>query len=212
MIVTTHLTCHNRMTILPRMVRTRAFDPSTALSRAVDLFSSKGYSETSMDDIVQATGVSRYGIYGTFGNKRELFEQALERYAEGMGKHSYLRLLEPDASLDHIRVIFDDRIEAMCNSAENRGCLFVHTAMELAPHDHEIQGVLQKFMKRMSKAFSIGLEAAKECHEVKEDLDVRAAGDFLTGAMFGLAVLARSGFPRATLDSFVDNTMASLTG
>ncbi len=84
--------------------------------------------------------------------------------------------------------------------------------MELAPHDHEIQGVLQKFMKRMSKAFSIGLEAAKERHEVKEDLDVRAAGDFLTGAMFGLAVLARSGFPRATLDSFVDNTIASLTG
>ena len=193
------------------MVRTRAFDPSTALSRAVDLFSSKGYSETSMDDIVRATGVSRYGIYGTFGNKRELFEQALDRYAEGMGKQSYLRLLEPDTSLAHIRVIFDDRIEAMCSSSENKGCLFVHTAMELAPHDHEIQGVLQKFMKRMSKAFSIGLESAKEQHEVKEDLDVRAAGDFLTGAMFGLAVLARSGFPRATLNSFVDNTMASLT-
>ncbi len=194
------------------MVRTRAFDPSTALSRAVDLFSSKGYSETSMDDIVRATGVSRYGIYGTFGNKRELFEQALERYAESMGKQSYLRLLEPDASLAHIRLIFDDRIEATCSDMENRGCLFVHTAMELAPHDHEIQGVLQKFMKRMSKAFSIGLESAKERGEVKEELDVRSAGEFLTGAMFGLAVLARSGFPRATLDKFVDNTMASLTG
>lgn len=194
------------------MVRTRAFDPSTALSRAVDLFSSKGYSETSMDDIVQATGVSRYGIYGTFGNKRELFEQALERYAESMGKQSYLRLLEPDASLAHIRVIFDDRIEDMCTSSQSRGCLFVHTAMELAPHDHEIQGVLQKFMKRMSKAFSVGLESAKDHGEVKGDLDVGAAGEFLTGAMFGLAVLARSGFPRATLDQFVDNTMASLTG
>jgi len=194
------------------MVRTRAFDPSTALSRAVDVFTAKGYSETSMDDIVRATGVSRYGLYGTFGNKRELFEQALERYAESMGKQSYLRLLEPDACLAHIRVIFDDRIEDMCNSGDNRGCLFVHTAMELAPHDHEIQGVLQRFMKRMSKAFSIGLESAKERHEVKEDLDVRAAGDFLTGAMFGLAVIARSGFPREALESFVDNTMASLTG
>ncbi len=194
------------------MVRTRAFDPSTALSRAVDLFASKGYSDTSMDDIVKATGVSRYGIYGTFGNKRELFEQALERYADGMGRQSYLRLLEPDASLAHIRLIFDDRIEAMCGASENKGCLFVHTAMELAPHDHEIRGVLQKFMKRMSKAFSIGLESAKERHEVKEDLDVRAAGDFLTGAMFGLAVLARSGFPRAMLDSFVDNTLVSVTG
>ncbi len=164
-----------------------------------------------MDDIVRATGVSRYGLYGTFGNKRELFEQALERYADGMGRQSYLRLLDPDASLAHIRVIFDERIDAMCSSGESRGCMLSHTAMELAPHDPEIKGVLQKFLKRMSKAFAVGLESAKERHEVKADLDVRSAGEFLTGAIFGLAVLARSGFPRATLDSFVDNTMAALT-
>lgn len=194
------------------MVRTRAFDPTTALSRAVDLFTAKGYSETSMDDIVQATGVSRYGIYGTFGNKRELFEKALEKYADSMGKQSYLRLLEPDVSLAHVRLIFDDRIEAMCATSENRGCLFVHTAMELAPHDHEIRGVLQKFMKRMSRAFSVGLESAKERQEVRADLDVRAAGEFLTGCMFGLAVLARSGFSRESLVAFVDNTMAALSG
>ena len=193
------------------MVRTRAFDPSTALSRAVDVFTAKGYSETSMDDIVQATGVSRYGLYGTFGNKRELFEKALDRYAENMGKASYLRLLEPDASLAHIRGIFNDRVEATCSSAENRGCLFVHTAMELAPHDDDIRGVLQKFMGGMAKAFSVGLESAKERNEVKADLDIKAAGEFLTGAMFGLAVLARSGFSRESLEGFVDNTMAALT-
>ncbi len=193
------------------MVRTREFDPSTTLSRVVELFSSKGYSETSMDDIVRATGVSRYGIYGTFGNKRELFEQALEKYADSMGRQSYLRLLEPDASLEHIRKIFDERIENSCTRSVRPGCLFVYTAMELAPHDQEIQGVLQKFMNRMSKAFSIGLESARERGEIKPDLDLRAAGEFLTGSMFGLAVLARTGFPRATLEGFVDNAMASLT-
>lgn len=194
------------------MVRTREFDPSAALARAVELFSSKGYSETSMDDIVRATGVSRYGIYGTFGNKRELFEQALERYADGMGRQSYLRLLEPDASLAHIRRIFIERIDHLCAASVRPGCLFVHTAMELAPHDHEIQGVLQKFMQRMAKAFSIGLESAKRRGEVRDDLDVRAAGEFLTGAMFGLAVLGRTGFPRATLEGFVDSALAALTG
>lgn len=193
------------------MVRTRSFDPSTALSRAVELFSSKGYSDTSMDDLVRATGVSRYGLYGTFGNKRELFEQALERYADSMGRQSFLRLLEPDAGLQHIRAIFDERIDAMSASGGKRGCMLCHTAMELAPHDHEIQGVLQKFLKRMSKAFSIGLQAALQRGEVRSDLDVTAAGQFLTGALFGLAVLARAGFPRPTLDAFVDQAMASLT-
>jgi TetR/AcrR family transcriptional repressor of nem operon len=199
------------MTILFCMVRTRAFDPTQALSRAVELFSSRGYSETSMDDIVKATGVSRYGIYGTFGNKRELFEQALERYADGMGKQSFLRLLEPDASLAHIRSIFDERISSMCSSADKRGCMLCHTAMELAPHDPEIEGVLQKFMRRMSKAFAVGLESARDRGEVRDGLDLGEAGEFLTGAIFGLVVLARAGFPKKTLDSFVDNTMSALS-
>lgn len=163
-----------------------------------------------MEDIVHATGVSRYGLYGTFGNKRELFEQALERYADGMGKQSFLRLLEPGASLAHIRRIFEERVADMCCSEENKGCLFVHTAMELAPQDEELRGVLQRFMKRMSKAFSIGLDSAKGRGEIRADVDVDAAGELLTSTMFGLAVLGRTGFARETLDGIVDSTLASL--
>ena len=192
------------------MNRARTFDPSTALSQVVDLFSSKGYSETSMEDIVQTTGVSRYGLYGTFGNKRELFEQALERYAEGMGKQSYLRLLEPGASLDHIRTIFKERVADMFGGNERKGCLFVHTAMQLAPQDEELRGVLQRFMKRMSKAFAIGLDSAKGRGEIAASVDVNAAGDLLTNTMFGLAVLGRTGFPKETLDGIIDNTLDSL--
>ena len=193
------------------MVRTRTFDPSAALSAAVDLFASKGYADTSMEDIVKATGVSRYGIYGTFGNKRELFEQALERFAEGMGKQSFLRLLEPDASLDHIRKIFDERIADMCCDEEHKGCLFIHTAMQLAPEDDELRDVLKKFMKRMSKAFAIGLESAKARGEVRADLDSAVAGESLTSTMFGLAVLGRTGFGDEALNTIVDSTLASMS-
>lgn len=163
-----------------------------------------------MEDIVQATGVSRYGLYGTFGNKRELFEQALERYAESMGKQSFLRLLEPQATLAHIRTIFDERVADICCGDSNKGCLFIHTTMQLAPKDDDLRGVLQKFMKRISKAFAVGLESAKEQGEVRKDLDVQAAGDLLTSTMFGLAVLGRTGFSHDTLTSIVGSTLASL--
>lgn len=192
------------------MVRTRSFNPSDALSKAVDLFTSKGYSETSMDDLVRATGVSRYGLYGTFGNKRELFEQALERYADRMGRQSFLRLLEPDASLAHIRAIFDERIERICSAGDKRGCMLCHTAMQLAPHDREMADVLQRFIRRMSKAFSIGLEAARQRGEVKGDLDTDTAGEMLTGTLLGLAVLGCAGSPRATLDHVVGHAIDSL--
>jgi TetR/AcrR family transcriptional repressor of nem operon len=198
------------MRILPSMVRTRTFDPAAALTQAVELFAAKGYSETSMEDIVQATGVSRYGIYGTFGNKRELFELALDRYAESMGKQAFLRLLEPDASLDHIRKIFAMRVDDMCCEGETKGCLFIHTAMELAPQDDDLRDVLQKFMRRMSKLFSIGLESAKAKGEVRKDLDAAAAGELLTSTMFGLVVLARTGFDRKTLNNIVENTLRAM--
>jgi len=198
------------MYILFCMARTREFDPSAALSKAVDVFAAKGYSETSMEDLVRATGVSRYGIYGTFGNKREFFEQALERYADSMGRDSFLRLLEPDASLANTRAIFDERVTEMCKADRAKGCLFVHTAMELARQDSELQGVLQKFMKRMAKAFSVGLETAQEKGEVRADLDVRKAGMFLTTTVFGLAVMSRTGFSREVLDSVIDSTMEFL--
>lgn len=192
------------------MNRARTFDPTTALGQVVELFSSKGYSETSMEDIVQTTGVSRYGLYGTFGSKRELFEQALEQYAEGMGKQSFLRLLEPGASLEHIRAIFDERVADMCCAEENKGCLFIHTAMELAPQDEELRDVLRRFMKRMSKAFAIGLHSAKGRGEVAQDVDVDAAGELLTSTMFGLAVLGRTGFSKTALNSIVDSTLDPL--
>jgi TetR/AcrR family transcriptional repressor of nem operon len=199
------------MSILVAMVRTRTFDPATALSKAVDLFASKGYSDTSMEDIVQATGVSRYGLYGTFGNKRELFEQALDRHADAMGKQAFLRLIEPGASLEHIRRIFAERVADMSNEEENMGCLFIHTTMQLAPEDEDLREVLKKYMGRMSKLFAAGLESAKSRGEVKADLDVQASGEMLTSTMFGLAVLGRTGFPKETLESIVESTLAALT-
>jgi TetR/AcrR family transcriptional repressor of nem operon len=120
------------------MVRQREFNPNTVLTGAMQVFTSRGYSNTSIDDIVKATGVSRYGIYGTFGNKRELFELALQRYTEQMGKASFMRLYQPDSSIKQIRQTYTDRIEQLFSGDEKNACLVVSTAMELAPRDKEI--------------------------------------------------------------------------
>ena len=193
------------------MVRTRAFDPTSALQAAVDVFSAKGYSDTSMDDLVKATGVSRYGLYGTFGNKRELFEQALDRYSENMGRREFMHLKDPDASLEDIRAIFENRAKQMSREGGSRGCMICHTALQIAPHDEEIQDVIQKLLDQMSRAFAKGLATAKTKGEVRKDLDVDAAGEYLTGALFGLSVLSRSGSGQDKLKTFVDNTLRSLT-
>ena len=52
------------------MARTREFDPEEALDKAVQLFWRKGYFDTSMDDLVKETGVSRYGQSGRAAHRR----------------------------------------------------------------------------------------------------------------------------------------------
>ncbi len=192
------------------MVRNREFDPQAALGQVVQLFTERGYRRTSMEDIVQATGVSRYGLYGTFGNKRELFAQALERYADDMGRQAFLRLLEPDAGLADIRRIFEERVLDACEGHGPRGCLLCQTAIEVAPHDDGLQEVLLRFLKRMAKTFAVGLENAQARGETRAGLDPKAGGDYLTGALFGLIMMQRAGFPRASLNAFVDGTMAAV--
>jgi len=192
------------------MVRQREFDPNTALTGAMEVFASRGYSNTSIDDVVKATGVSRYGIYGTFGNKRELFEQALERYTERMGKDSFMRLLQPDASIAHIRATFSDRITHMCCCDEQNGCLVIYTAMEMAPRDKDIEFVLNGLLTRMSEAYACGLQHARDKGEVKDGLDLQRAGEFLTGAFFGMSVMARCGFGSESLQAYADSTIAAV--
>ena len=49
------------------------------LKKVTLLFLKKGYHETSMQDIVDATGLNRSSIYNTFGSKLELFIQCFEK-------------------------------------------------------------------------------------------------------------------------------------
>ena len=66
------------------MPRTKAFQPAEALDRAMELFWHRGYAATGLDQLVRHTGASRYGLYATFGGKRDLFLASLERYSQAV--------------------------------------------------------------------------------------------------------------------------------
>src|SRR2546430_6622905 len=67
-----------------RVPRTKAFHPAEALDRAMELFWRDGYAATGLDRLVRRTGASRYGLYTTFGGKRDLYLASLERYSQAV--------------------------------------------------------------------------------------------------------------------------------
>jgi TetR/AcrR family transcriptional regulator, transcriptional repressor for nem operon len=62
------------------VARPREFDETDVLDRALDAFWARGYDATSIEHLVEATGLGRASLYGAFGDKEQLFRRVMQRY------------------------------------------------------------------------------------------------------------------------------------
>ena len=192
------------------MARIREFDPKEALEKAMLVFWQKGYADTSIDDLVVATGVSRYGLYGEFGSKHGLFLASLDHYQD-TAVNAYFGIVEkPGAAMAEITLYFDTLLNWYSQPAGKLGCLMCNSATEVAPHDKSVQKKVKGALERMANGFSAALTNAKQRGEIKADLDIRQAADFLTGVLLGASVMVRSGANKQTISNAVKMSLALL--
>ncbi len=175
------------------MSRARRFDLTTALDRAVELFWGRGYGDTSVDDLVRGTGVSRYGLYGTFGDKRDLFLKALGRYRDQVIGPLVAELEAPGAGSAELARFFS-RLSAWVAGAQGRrGCLMCNTAVELGAEDERSMRAVGAHFQRLRNAFARALQTAKRRGEVPAEVEPRRDADLLLGVVQGAFVLVRGG-------------------
>ncbi|MGA7396340.1 MAG: TetR/AcrR family transcriptional regulator [Solirubrobacterales bacterium] len=171
--------------------RPRQFDEEAVLSKLTTLFWQQGYGQTSMTEIVEASGVHKPSLYRTFGTKEELFATVLRRYlAERIvmfaamidqagpgieGLHRFLEMFESDAISERGR----------------DGCLMVMASNELrgtlpgydfsTDYRRQMRGQIRNLISR----------ALPESEEDSEIVEART--DLFTTYLLGLQVIMRSG-------------------
>ena len=64
---------------------------SNIVKKSLQLFSVKGYYNTSVSDILAATGLTKGGLYGHFASKEEIWHAA---YDEAASDDSWRRMLD----------------------------------------------------------------------------------------------------------------------
>ena len=74
------------------MARPREFDETAALDAAMDCFWRNGYEATSVRDLAVRMGITGASLYNAFGDKRSLFREVLQRYAERSTRERIARL------------------------------------------------------------------------------------------------------------------------
>lgn len=70
------------------MGRPRTFSESDVVASASAVFARRGFTATSVDDLVRATGVGRASLYGAFGSKDGLFQRCLSGALAALGSGS----------------------------------------------------------------------------------------------------------------------------
>ncbi len=191
------------------MARPREFDRETVVANATDVFWAQGYAGTSLDDLDRATGLNRGSLYNAFGDKHGLYLECLDLY----GSHEIgaaVALLEDTCSKrSAIRMLFKSAVDSVRLGGDRRGCLLCNAAIELAPHDQDVEQKVVEHLGRLRGAFKTALECDGASRSRSE---VARLSDHLTASYMGLLVMAKGGFPVAHLKRTADSatTMATI--
>lgn len=182
------------------MARPREFDPDTALERALRVFWAKGYQSASLDDLCDATGLGRSSLYAAFGDKRELYLRALDRYEDAAASRVAAALDRPLPIREAIASFLSRIIDDIVAGSGRRGCFIGNCAAELSPQDRDAVLRVRRSLARLESAFRDALARAQSRGEIAAASNVNALARFLTSGIQGLRLIGKANPDRATLD------------
>lgn len=153
------------------------------------LFWQRGYDATSVADLVDVAGIGRQSLYGAFGDKRKLFEEAFNLYTR-KELRPFLDALEgPGTPGERIRSLFD-HIRGLAARNPQHGCLAVRTAAAQNGIDAELARLASAQMGHLEDVLTATLEDAMRAGEAPRGRDARALARTTLAAFHGMAATA----------------------
>lgn len=174
------------------MARPREFDREAALQNAIGVFWSKGFAATSTDDLRKAMGIGRQSLYNAFGDKRQLYLEALSAYQRKSTSEHIARLTAPESPLDGIR----DLLAGLASedaALRSLGCMGVGSVCEFGATDPELVSMREKLAALLAARLVERIREGQAKGEIAESLDPEEAAALVQVTMTGLQVAARGG-------------------
>ncbi|TFW09788.1 TetR/AcrR family transcriptional regulator [Oxalobacteraceae bacterium OM1] len=184
-------------------MRTKEFEPDEIADAAMQVFWQRGYAATSVQDLVDGTGLSRSSLYSTFENKEGLYQQALRRYAAVTTANVEL-LSGPGSPHTLIRQLLVAIADNELNDPQRRGCLVANATLELAGRDEAVAELVAHNLQRLQKALEALIRRGQQAGEVAPEKNPRALARFFVNTMQGMRVLSKGTPQRLRRQSLLD--------
>lgn len=178
--------------------RPLSFDREAALHEAMLLFWRYGYEATSLSQLTAAMGISPPSLYASFGDKKQLFLEAVERYTTGPVTDREIIDSAPTAR-EAVWGLLEHSARAFTDPDTPAGCLLSSAAMNCSAAASGVQAALAE----LRRAFEDRLRAKIE-HDIRIGLlprgtDADALSLLYATLILGMSSQARDGIGHARL-------------
>jgi TetR/AcrR family transcriptional repressor of nem operon len=182
----------------------------TAVEAATNCFWRDGYEATSVRDLAACMGITGASLYNAFGDKRSLFRQVRQHYAERSTRERIARLEASMPPKQALCTFLNEIVERSLDDPDRRGCFLVNSALEIAPHDPELAVEIATYLDEIEAFFRRTINAAQAQGDVPTDRDPADLARLLLGVTLAVRALARSQPQRELLEGTVRLALALL--
>ena len=191
------------------MGQVKQFDPAERLDLAVEAFWQNGFDGSAMQALCKAMGLFPGSLYGTYGDKRQLFLQAVERYMATVSADAIHVLGQDGSGLAALRQYFAGLIDGIIDGKRRWGCLVTNTIVELAQREPAIAAMVDQHLARLEAGLAGAIDRARQAGEISPDTPLDTAG-FLVCVVQGLNVLAKTKPSRERLERVAATALSTL--
>ncbi|NUR29739.1 MAG: TetR/AcrR family transcriptional regulator [Catenulispora sp.] len=183
--------------------RPRGFDRDAALDAALIEFWRHGYEATSIATLTKAMGINPPSLYAAFGDKRQLFGEAVQRYAQTHGDYGARALAEPTARATVETML---RLAAAAYTTKDHppGCLVIDGATNTTEASQDVAQELRGYREGTKKAIADKITTDIHAGLLPADTDATALATFYSSVIQGMSTQARDGASEDDLQRVAD--------
>ena len=189
--------------------RPLSFDRDAALETAMHVFWERGYEAASIADLTSAMGITPPSLYTAFGDKEQLFLEAIERYALGYGSAGARALDEEPTARGAIERWLLEAANELTQPCHPKGCMVVMAATNCSAAAERVQDAL--LLRRTEAIASVGrrIQGGIDGGELPADTDAQDLANFYATIYQGMSMQAKDGATHESLLATVRTAMRS---
>lgn len=170
--------------------RPAIYDNEQVLQKAQNVFWTKGYTATSLEDLLKAMEIGSGSFYNAFkGGKKEIFRKSILQRRMAFNQFK-TELKQNESPVDLIKDFFRS-IAKSDQETHLQGCIIVNTVVEMTFVDEELENEAVTILKEVEEMFTHEIEKAQKKGTLKNQTNPTILGRYLITLWNGLNVTRR---------------------